>query len=118
MHSGIGSFDQSVEIGSVGRKHRNAYRWCDHQFQLAYAKGCREDVEQSLRHPGCLGSLRAEQDHDEGVAADSSNCVVLARQRMYAFPNLYQQRVADRLTEGIIDVLELIDVQNQNGQEL
>ncbi len=77
----------------------------------------REALDQAGRHL-ChrLGRLHVREQQQELVAADARHDVLAARHRLQALSDLLQHQVADRMAVGVVDRLEAVEVDEQQGQ--
>jgi hypothetical protein len=61
--------------------------------------------------------VQAVQQHHEFVAADARHDVALAHRAAQALGRMHQQRVAGGVAAGVVDVLEVVEVDVQHGAE-
>ncbi len=84
------------------------------------SNGWREHLDDALRQR--LGGLAlvafAGLDDGEFVAAEPGQNVGFAQQRFQAGRHFDQQRIAGGMAERIVDLLEAIEVEQQNGERL
>ena len=71
---------------------------------------------QSAAHRPRAGEIGARQDHAEFFAADTPDDIVLAQGRFRPFGHFFDNRVPSRVTEAVVDALEMIDVEDCEAQ--
>ena len=64
---------------------------------------------------GVLGLMKVRQDDRELVAAVARDRIRLPNAALQALRNLEQQRVGDAVSERVVDGLEAIEIDEQNG---
>ena len=62
--------------------------------------------------------LDADQDDGKLVAAEPSDRVGLANDRPEPLPHLLKQKIANGMAEGVVDILEVIEVEIQHRESL
>ena len=67
---------------------------------------------------GTAGSLETDLDDRELVAADPRDGVGLANAGAEPLGALLEQQVADRMAQGVVDVLEAIEIEAQDRSEI
>ena len=114
VHGGIGMTDQRHRIGAVvgidgdadARLQRDRVRADDR------GRGQRvEDLAGDRRGVG--GARHLGEQHHELVAAVAAHRVRLAHHRRQAFGGQAQHLVADGVAEGVVDLLEAVEVEEQ-----
>jgi hypothetical protein len=79
--------------------------------------GARKDLAHARQHVRRLGGrvrrIESGQDHDELVAAEAGENVRLAHRAGKPLRDRLQQRIAGVVTEGVVDALEVIEVEEQ-----
>jgi len=70
-----------------------------------------------LRSDFSFGAERF-QNHDEFVAAEAGDSIVLIDAGFNALGHFYQKLVADVIAAGIVEVFEIIDIDKQNRAEM
>ncbi len=113
VHCTVGLLQQFVKALGVTRIQRDADRRGDGHLELLDSCRLPHHVQQLLRHHGGAVRIGVGQHHDEFVAAEARQRVVIAHRVLQAVGQLHQQGVADAVAEGIIDVLEAVDVDEQ-----
>ena len=111
VHRAVGALQQAVVVGRVRRGDGDAERHVqleghprDHERT---AQGLGDARRQLLR----LGRLGAVSQHGELVAAQPSHeRARLAREAAQAVSHLPQQLIARKVPEGVVDLLELVQV--------
>ena len=82
-------------------------------------KGFGQIVQNALgHHGGVFGLLNPHQQQDELVAPQAGHGVLVAHLAPQAVGGLLQQLVARRVAQAVVDVLEVVQVQEQEGQAL
>ncbi len=76
-----------------------------------------DDLEEFLRDElGVFERRHLGQDHGELVAAQASDGVLLADDRAKPFGDLLQQQIADGVSQAVVDHLEAIEVDVEDGE--
>ena len=76
-------------------------------------------LDQALGRPAGHRQIgRPEQQNGELVAAQTGDRVGAAQRLLQTRADLGQQPIADLVTEGVVDVLEAIEIQQQHGHLL
>ena len=117
IERGVGIAEQRRRVGAVVREERHADAEPD-------AKGVALELEIVRRRSPSAGRraqwpfrLRTVDDQRELVAADAGEKSA-AGGRSEALAHLAQQRVAGRMAEHVVDVLEAIEVEAQHRERL
>jgi hypothetical protein len=63
---------------------------------------------------GVAGLVQAGQQDDEFVAAQAGHGVDVAHLLLQALGDAFEQQVADRVAEAVVDVLEAVEVEEQH----
>mmetsp|Transcript_6670 Transcript_6670/g.27828 ORF Transcript_6670/g.27828 Transcript_6670/m.27828 type:complete len:521 (-) Transcript_6670:2987-4549(-) len=118
VHGRVGAFAQRVEIVAIGREHRDAHRRRDGQLMLLDLIGRTGQGHQLGREMGGAGDVGLRQHQHELVAAHAGDRVLLAHGAAQPCRELHEQRVTDAVTQRVVDVLEMVQVQEQHRQRL
>ena len=71
-------------------------------------------IHEALRGNGCVGNILYVSQHDEKfVSGQPSHSVLFAHRSLKAFCNVLQKKVADRMPERVVDVLEPVEIEEQ-----
>ncbi len=73
-------------------------------------------LQQHARGDGRIVVVQTAQNKTELVAADPSKHVRVAQASLQAFPDQAQQRVTHVVPQGVVDVLELIQIHEQHRE--
>ena len=111
----IGAHEQLVGFVAVARRHRNADAGADHHRMAIDQKRLADRMQQSLgQQHDILGALDAALQHRELIGVQPADHVVVAQRRTQPAGNAAQQLVADRVTEAVIDRLEIVDAEEMH----
>src|SRR6185369_16088766 len=58
---------------------------------------------------------RSRQDRLELVTAEASDLAVISHHRLQAFGDLAEERIANRMPERVVDVLEAVEVDQEHA---
>ena len=115
----VGVAQQQIRVGAVVGKQRDADAGSDVQPVAVDEERFGQRLDQLLRHDG--GAARIDQvglDEDEFVAADTGQRVARAQSSPQPHGDPLQQSVADRMAEGVVDVLEVIEIHHHHRDAL
>ncbi len=110
VHRRVGVARQDLVVVAVRRiagdadRHRHAQLVALHHARLGQA------LQQLAGHQLGAGGVGAGQQHGELVAAEAGHGVDLAQAALQAARDLAEQRVAHAVAEGVVDVLELVQI--------
>ncbi len=116
VHRGVRALHQGVEVAAVLREHRDAHRHGHRQVVAVDRRpGIRErhDALDGLRDAG--HGIHVGQDDGEFIAALAADGVLLAQHLDEFLRDVAQQRVAGRVPQGVVDLLELVEVDEHQG---
>ncbi len=115
VHRDVGVLQQLVEIVAVVRRDGHADAGADVDEQPLEDDGRRELGEQPLG--GLLGGLAAGagQQHGELVTAEPGNGVDLPHGAGQPAADEHEQVVPHVVAEGVVDLLEAVEVEQQQG---
>ncbi len=65
---------------------------------------------------GCLAGGGFTQQHDEFVAADPGHDVAVAQLAAHHLGHHLERPIARRMTEGVVDRLELVDIEIEQAE--
>jgi hypothetical protein len=119
VHREIGVLQERPHGLAVGRKKRDADRGRDVHLLLVDDEGLGEGVAQA---PGELGRIvdpaKRRLEDDELVGAEPGDAVGLAQAPGETAGHGAQQAVAEAVAEGLVDALEAVEIDDQDGQLL
>ena len=119
VHGRVGVLHQGSDVLAVHREQADADAGADEEFLVVGDEGVAEAVQQFFRHVLGVGALvQAGQQDDEFVAALACDGVDIAQLFAQAPGDGFQQLVADRVAEAVVDVLEAVQVEEQHGAQL
>ena len=122
--SGLGAVHRGVRVAQqVGRRHavpvvdRDADAGGHEQLRALDHDGIAQGRPQLLGHAhGVVGAARhARQDDDELVATEAGEDGLVTQGGPQAVGHRRQQRVADAVPEAVVDGLEVVEVDEQQG---
>ena len=97
--------------GAIAVDHRDADRGADHDVLAADGVGRAERGDDALRdHHHHLAVVADRGDHREFVAAEAGHQVAAAQRVRQPQGHVADQLVADRVSERVVDVLEVVEV--------
>ena len=119
VHGDVGVLEQGRRVVRIVGKHAHADAAGDEQLVAVDRDRAGQRVDQLLRAGRHLLHVahRAHQ-HGELVAAQAGDDVALAQARAEALGDLLQQHVAGLVPEGVVDVLEAVEVDEQRRELL
>src|SRR3954468_16418715 len=102
---------------AVGRSYRNAYARADHNLMAFDLKRLCNAVDHALReHASLARSLQVGLQDHKLIAAETRDRVDLASAILQALGHCPQQGIADRMSERIVDRLEVIEIEAEHGE--
>ncbi len=108
--------DQFLAGGTIARRHGHADGGTDdaaaatHRIGLGQAG---DDAVREIPHPATI--IETRQDDLELVAPEAENLLPVADDLEEPFADLLQQRVTRRVAERVIDLLEAIEIDEEDG---
>ena len=116
VHRRVGAGDQLGVAAAVG-VHGDADRARDHDLAALGLVRLREALDQAVGDVGdALLRRHVAEQEQELVAADAGDDVLAARHRLQALADLLEDEVADRVAVGVVDRLEAVEVDEQQGE--
>ncbi len=107
---------EGVDVRPVVRMHGDADARRHEQRTSGDAEGTVELGQHPLREPGRLGgALRTGEEHRELVTADARDGVAVAGAGSQPLGHLTQQGVAGVVPQGVVHVLEAVEVKEQDS---
>ena len=115
----VGVADEGVGAGAPGIADGNADRGSDRDLVAFDHVGARDLLDQRPRERFEQADVGAAGEHGlEFVAAQPADLAMVAHHRCQPIGDLAKQRVADRMAERVVDVLEPIEVDHEQGAAL
>ena len=115
VHGGVGVADQGLGVVAVLREDADPEAGADEEFLMIDGQRRGQAGEDALGRAG--GELLVvdvfDQDH-EFIAAEAGDGVLLAHAVEQARGDLLEHRVAHRVTKGVVDVLEVVEVEKHH----
>src|SRR5438132_3831591 len=112
MQCGIGVADQSLAIVSVGWKHADAQAAGDMEVVVEHTERRAETIEDFLSDAsGILNVRYARNQKEEVVTAQTGHGIFLPKAEREAFCRGAKKLIARSMSEGVVDILEAIDVE-------
>ncbi len=118
VHGDVGIADQHVQIGRILREQADADAAGDEQFVARHGERLLEQGHQLLGHVGGAWTAHVFQQHDEFVAAQARQRIAFAQAGGQLPRHLLEEQVAHMVAEGVVDVLEAVQVDEQHRQLL
>jgi len=117
VHGDIGVVQQRVDGVAIAGKDGHADRGRHLQLVVAQLIGLRDGLQQAGRHVRRLvDAAHFGQDDDEFVAAVAADRVDAAHAAHQAPRHFLEQQIAHVMAHAVIDVLEMVEIQVQDGQ--
>ncbi|MNR29101.1 hypothetical protein D3C85_1464670 [compost metagenome] len=116
VHLDIGRLRQRVEVHAILRVQRDAHGRRHGQFMVVDLVGLARGFEQLVGDARRAMRVGAGQQQHELVAADARDRILFAHHRAQPLGDLHQQGVAHAVTQRIVDMLEMVQVQEDRGQ--
>ena len=115
VHRDVGVAEQVVDALRGTGAHDDADADADHRFLAAHREARAEDLHQSAGDRQCALESRLVVDQDrELVAAQPGSHVSLAEAATDAIADHDQQLVAGGVAEGVVDRLEVVEVEEED----
>jgi hypothetical protein len=116
VHRRVGAGDQLGVAAAVG-VDGDADRARDHHLAALGLVRLREALDQAVGDVGdALLRRHVAEQEQELVAADAGDDVLAARHRLQALADLLEDDVADRVAVGVVDRLEAVEVDEEQGE--
>ena len=114
VHGRVGRRHQSAGIPFVVREDRNAHaHGGEHVFAFNPERGFKRAQQIPATRPGFRLVTQPGDQHNELVAADAGDGLVIAQPGAQPFGNLLQEQVANLVAPGVVDALEAVQVDEQ-----
>ena len=118
VHGRVGVFDQRGDVCAVGGEQAAADAGADEEFVFSGLKRRTEAGQQFVGDAdGVAGLQQAGQQDDELITAEPGDGVDVAQVFLEALGDAFEQQVADRVSEAVVDVFEAVQVQKQHGAQ-
>ena len=120
VQSHVGILQELIGVGGVGGRHGDTNASSCRDLMAVYVEWLAQSPLDAQDQCGCiLGLAHAPFDDAELVAAEASKAVRAAQDaRRRPIADLVQKLVADRVAEGIVDGLEVVEVEIEDGKPL
>jgi hypothetical protein len=114
----IRHFHETVGIGCMLRRESNADACCNVDLVAFDIKRPGDDFDNAVGKSTRVATLIIFPvlDNGELVAAQSRQNVCFSKRRLESRCNFPQERIANGMTQGVIDVLEPVEIQQQHGE--
>ena len=110
---------QLLDLDAVPREERHADTRADDHLLVMDLKGLIDRLDQALAQEiGLSGAMRAHLHHGELVAAEPGTGIRLANAGGDPLGHRDQEIVAREVAERIVDVLEVVEIDQQQGDRL
>jgi hypothetical protein len=117
VERGVGMRQQSVPIGGIVRTYGNSDAAGDRRIGLLGPfRGVQSLQDVLCDTPGCPGVGKAGQHDGKLVAAQARQHLVFVEHAGNPFGDGLQRRVAGSVPEQIVDLLEAVEVETQDGE--
>ena len=116
VHRGVGVLDERLGIEAVVRIQAHADAGRDVQLVMVDGMRLGDRTQHSSRGDGRILQLfHLRKQHDEFIAALPAHRVRGAHAIEQAFCDGLKELVASRVSEGIVDVFEAVQIQKEHG---
>ena len=117
IHRGVGVAQQDIGAVVATDRQRDAHAHREEHRLIADAQRVLKILEESFGHEhGIVGTGDVLEQHDELVAAETADGVVGAEHRCEPFGEPDEHVVAGRVTEAVVDDLEVVDVEEHHRE--
>ena len=107
---------QGLDVGAVARRARQADADANRDDVAFDVEGLAHARDDALRQSAAVLSFAFRRENGEFVAAHPRDKIVGSRGRAQARGDPDQQRIAGRMAHGVVDGLELVEIDEQHGQ--
>ena len=119
VESGVGVFQQGVDVGAIVRIQADADAGGDMQLVLVKQKHGLEHFQDPLGDfDGFVGALQARQKNDKFIASQAGEGIAFIQAAGQAFRHALQEPVADGRPQGIDDVFEAVQVHKEDREHV
>ena len=112
-HGRVGALRQGLEVPPILGVHRNTDGRSHHQLVVLQLADTAHLRLQLIGHMGCLLRIGERQHDDELIPALPRHRVLIAHHRLQAMRDLDQQAVPYLVTERVVHILDVIQVQQR-----
>src|ERR1019366_2141846 len=114
IHGRIRILDQGFAVGTVFGENAYAEAATNAKRATLNNESGTDCMQEPLSGNRCVGSvLRSRQHDDKFVSPDTSHRVLFPCPFLEPLCNFLQEKVADRVPEGVVDVFEPVEVEEQ-----
>ena len=115
----VGGFEKFDDIGRIGGGERYTDTHPDHDLMAVEIEGLADGVNDPLAQRFCFGRLgHAALKDGKFIAAQPRDAVIFSSAQAQPCTDLLQELVADGMPEGIVHILEAIEIEAQQGELL
>ncbi len=115
VHGGIGVAHEQVRVAAVVGAERYPHAGAHERFVAVEDKGPAEGGQDLPGNGfGVLAGLYIRKDDGELVTAQTGHRILLAHAGRDALGTLFQQLIAERVPHGVVDLLEMVQVDEQD----
>ena len=116
VHGDVGPLQKQRGVVAVGRRHGDADTGVHMQRQTAQLERAVEGLEHLGGHEfGLFHGVEVGDDDRELIAAEAGDGVGLAQNNLQTLRDLLEDVVAGLVTEGVVDLLEPVEVHQQEA---
>src|SRR5579871_5652446 len=116
IHGRVGVLDQRLAIDSMLRKDTDANAASDGEPLIFHHELRGHGVDDSVRRVGdVVDTVDGGHDDEEFVAANAGHSIVLTGTAFKPFGNLLQEKVAEGVSERVVDDLEAVEIEKQHS---
>jgi hypothetical protein len=116
VHRDVGALDQTGTVRRVGGRQRNAYVCAELGTYRLQRKWLLEARADPLCDAHRLGGIRVHHHNAELVAPDSGHNVTGRERSGEALTELSEDLIAGGMAEGVVDLLEMLEIDEQERQ--
>ena len=112
----VGIAQQLIGLVAVGRRHGDADRGADDDLMAVHVERLEQRVDDARGELAGIGRIGLAVHDGELVAAEPRHGLGAGHHALQPLAYRAQQRIADRMTERIVDALEAVEVEEHHRQ--
>ena len=118
IHGSIRTAPERIEIHAIGRINGNTDRNSQVDFVALDIILLRRDIQNPFSQIGSAIGIGTRKDQYEFIATEPGNGILVPDGILQSFSELFEQFVANAVSKGIVDVLEIVQIEEHQGQRL
>ena len=116
IHGDVGTAHQADAVARVGGRDCDADARADADAHPVEDEGLLEQRGQASGEPRRIVGVAVDQDRSQLVASDPHQDIRCAQRADEPWPELFEELVPGGVAEGVVDLLEVIQVDKEKGQ--